>query len=124
MKELLLYNLDSPKGRKIECLCKQLRIAYKHISTTDYLERIGTLAGLPGFHRIGLPFTGTPFADEIILFCHFDNDFLDLFLDKYRDAGIPAVALKAGITPTNKLWNSLQLHQELSKEYRAFTRSL
>ena len=124
MKELLLYNLDTPKGREIELLCRQMRIAYKHIPAADYLEHIGTLAGISGFRRIGLPFTGIPFTDEIVLFKNFDNTSLNLFLDKYRTVGIPPVFLKAGLTPTNIHWNSLQLHKELTEEYQALARSL
>lgn len=119
MKKLLLYNLDNQKGREIECLCKKLNIEYKHIPAADYLEHIGTLAALSGFNRIGLPFTGIPFPDEIILFQNFDSSSLNLFLDKYRSAGIPSVPLKAGLTPTNIHWNSLQLHKELKNESRA-----
>ena len=120
--EIFLYNLDNAKGRMIEALCSRQGIAYRHVPVADYLERIGYVCGIEGFSRIDIPFTGVPFTDEMILMKGFDNTSLQNFLVAYRDEGISSVMLKAGLTPTNVHWNSLQLHDELAHEYETFRR--
>lgn len=120
MAEVFLYNLRSPKGAVIEQLCTKLRIKCRHIDPRDYLERLGFITGSKGFERIGIPFTGNAFDDEMMLLKNFEGDTLDHFLDAYRKAGITPVILKAALTSTNIQWNTLQLYEELSRERRAF----
>ncbi len=119
MTEIFLYHLDNAKGREIEALCRKLKIKYHHIAERDYLEPIGLLTGIEGFSSMGIPFTGIAFDEEMMLLKNFGNTQLDTFLAAYRQAGIAPVVLKAGLTPTNIYWNSLQLYEELSQERRA-----
>lgn len=120
MAEIFLYNLHTPKGEAIEQLCAGLHIKCRHIEPRDYLERLGFMTGNPGFERIGLPFTGNAFKEEMMLLKNFEGNTLDHFLDAYRKAGITPVFLKAALTPTNIHWNTLQLYEELARERRAF----
>lgn len=118
--QIYLYNLKSPKGLQIEALCLSLNIVCKHIAPADYLESIGYIVGIGGFSSRQLPFTGIPFVEEMMILHNFDNQQLDTFLASYRQAGIAPIILKAGTTPTNIHWNSLQLYEELQQERRAF----
>lgn len=116
-KELLLYNLDNEKGKQIQAVCSPLQIVCRHVQPDEYLQLIGSLAGMPGFPpkpRI----MGPTFNEEMMVLCGFDNDSIYTFLDHYKKAGIAPVWLKAALTPNNLQWNSLQMHDELMKEHQ------
>lgn len=117
MKELLLYNLENSKGAQIEQLCKELGIQFRDVLPQQYLEPVGALAGIKGIELTGIPFTGDPFRDEMLVFSGFDDASLRRFLDSYRLAGIAKVELKAGLTSHNVLWDSIQLRNELKSEH-------
>lgn len=118
MKSVYLYNLHTPKGDAIRRLCRGMGIPVVEVAREDYLQPIGAIAGFPGFVRTPLRFEGVAFPDEMMLFQDFDDTDLSRFLTRYRDAGIARVDLKAGLTPHNIFWNSLQLHDELAEEHR------
>ena len=117
MEGILLYNLDNAKGQQIKQLCTLLKIRFKSISPDMYAEPIGALAGIKGVEKNNTPFTALPFTDEILLFLNFTDEALWSFLSKYREAGIEKVELKAGLTPYNLTWDSVQLRNELKKEH-------
>ena len=59
------------------------------------------------------------FSGELLVFAHFSDERLHLFLQAMKAAGLPPVALKAVMTDTNKGWNMLELQQELQNEHAA-----
>ena len=118
--EILLYNLVSAKGNKIEKLCNRLNITVKHVTASEYLEPIGYLAGLPGITSKGEIFTGEPFVDEMLVMSEFSETLLNTFLKEFKVQHIDPVYLKAIITSQNKTWDSLELNKELSYERKAF----
>lgn len=115
--ELYLYNLSTPKGVQIEALCKQLQVTCKRVNIEQYLLPIGVVTGL-------LPAPIAPienkenlnFLDEMLLFKDFSNEEIADFLTAYRKKGILSVGLKAGMTPHNVHWNSIELYHELVEE--------
>lgn len=117
MEEVLLYNLNNKKGQQIKQLCTLLKIGFKTITPELYLETIGALAGIRGFEKTGVLNTSLAFTDEILLFVNFDDKTLHNFLSRYRQEGIEKVELKAGLTPYNIVWNSIQLRNELRSEH-------
>lgn len=119
-KTIYLYNLRNEKGRHIELLCLSQGIACRHVDSHEYGQRIGYIAEIAGFAAQDTPSNAPAFSDEMLIFKGFDQDALGAFLAQYRQAGIEPVALKAGLTPTNVHWNSLQLHTELQQERAAF----
>lgn len=122
MEEVLLYNLDNEKGKRIKELCTLLRIRFKSVSCKDYLEPIGAIAGIKGVEKKNIPFDGQAFTDEMIVFKNFSDKVLEDFLSRYRRAGIEKVNLKAGLTPYNITWNSLQLRDELMREHEELSK--
>ena len=94
-----------------------MRIRFKAVLREDYLEPVGAIAGIKGIERKGLRFEGQAFADEMMVFKGFSDKALRGFLDRYRQAGIGKVDLKAGLTPYNIGWNSFELHDELMREH-------
>ncbi len=121
MEEILLYNLDGDKGRRIKQLCVLLKIRVKTVLREDYLEPIGAIAGIKGVERKNVSFDGQAFTDEMIVFKNFSDHSLQNFLTRYRQAGIEKVNLKAGLTPYNIMWNSFQLRDELMREHEEMT---
>ena len=116
MEEVLLYNLDNEKGNRIKQLCALMKIRFKSVSRVDYLEPIGAIAGIKGVERKNIPFEGQAFTDEMIVFKNFSDKVLEDFLRRYRQSGIEKVALKAGLTPYNIVWNSFKISDELMRE--------
>lgn len=117
MEEVLLYNLDNEKGRLVKQLCTLMKVRFKAVAREDYLEPVGAIAGIKGVARKGLCYEGPAFPDEMMVFKGFSDKMLKNFLDRYRQAGIGKVDLKAGLTPYNIGWNSLELHDELVREH-------
>lgn len=122
MEEVLLYNLDTDKGRQIKQLCTLMKIPFKTVSREDYAEPVGAVAGIKGVERKNIPFDGQAFTDEIIIFKNFTDKVLKDFLTRYRQAGIEKVNLKAGLTPYNVMWNSFQLRDELMREHEELSK--
>lgn len=112
---LYLYNLDNPRGAKIRRMCLPLGVRtvlvppQAHMLTLEELTA-GTQAppdGAPGF------------PDELLLLVGFTSAQMDALFQGFRRARIAPVALKAVLTPTNRSWTSVQLHQELLQEHEA-----
>ena len=118
MEKIFLYNLNSPKRRLIRRLCEQMGIPVDEVPREDYAQPIGVVVEMPGFVRHASVYSGPAFTDEMMLFRGFDDATLSRFLNRYRQAGIDKVDLKANLTPHNVLWNSFQLHDELLREHR------
>lgn len=112
---LFLYNLDNPKGAKIRRTCLPLGIRTRLVppqAHTLTLEEL--IAGAPALDD------GAPgFSDELLLMVDFTSSQIDALLQGFRRARIAPVALKAVLTPTNRSWTSVQLHQELLREHEA-----
>lgn len=115
---LLLYNFknEGPKNDVIRLLCVRLGIKVRPVTQHEYAQRLSALAGM---EKDDTPYTGAGFADEMLVFVGFTNELLDAFLQGYRGAKIPPVPLKAVLTQSNALWNSLQLREELLRENEA-----
>ena len=58
----------------------------------------------------------------MIVFKNFSDKVLEDFLRRYRQSGIEKVALKAGLTPYNIVWNSFQLRDELMREHEEMSK--
>ena len=113
---VLLYNLNHPKGEKIRRMCLGIGLRTRLVAPEEYGQPLGVLAeGTAPQH----PWEGQSFAEEMLVLAHCPGPLLDRFLQGFRRNRIPPVALKAVLTPTNREWNSLQLHQELVREREA-----
>ena len=59
------------------------------------------------------------FSDPMLVFCNLPHEKLDHLLTAMGRAGLPRIALKAMLTPTNRTWTSQQLWTELRREHEA-----
>lgn len=112
---VLLYNLDSEKGRRIKLLCLPLRIRARNVSPEEYGLSLEDL--LNG----GAPAEEAPpaFAEEMLVMSGLGQNQMDQLLNGFRRKKIPTVALKAVVTPTNLRWDSCRLRDELLAEHEA-----
>ena len=118
---ILAYNLEPMTEGGLAGLCYRQGIHFRAVKRDEYALPIGALAGIPVANgkKADDP---AAFTDEMLVMCHMLSDQLDAFLLGIRELGIPRIALKAVLTPTNVTWNSVQLHDELAREHAAMKR--
>ena len=117
MALLLMYNLSPARQGAIRMLCARLKIRARAVEASEYKEKLGALAGME--EKRNEPFSGEPFADEMLLMAGFAPQTLDALLRAFRSYRVAPVALKAVLTPVNAEWDSVRLHEELLREHEA-----
>lgn len=121
-KKVLLFQVKKEKREQIKSLCKELDIEVVVVDYRQYGESLGVIAGIQGIPHSGEVYRGMEFPMEMMVFSGMQSEFLDIFLQKYRESHIEPIGLKAILTPTNVFWNAAQLYQELLKEHMSFNR--
>ena len=116
---ILLFHVEPLKAAHIESLCKSLHIRTSRIKPSEYSQKLGYLAGIPGFPKENSAYTGPEFPSEMMVFSNM-SDTLDSFLSEYKKAGIPPIGLKAVVTPHNIFWSAADLYEELFKEHQFY----
>lgn len=114
--KILLFHMNNDRLRSIERICRSLSIRVSVIKPSSYQQSLGYLAGISGFQRKNSNASGRDLEAEMLVFSGLDPDQVDAFLDAFKKAGLPPVALKAILTPTNIFWTPLMLCTELMKE--------
>ena len=117
---ILCYNLPPEREGRLRTLCAIQKIRLRPVSPAEYGKPVGALAGL--LPDDGTPAAAIPFQEEMLVLCGFSEEALDAFLRGFRQSGMPPVALKAVLTPSNAVWNSAALCAELRREHEAFRR--
>ena len=115
---ILTFQLQKEKEDAIAAICKSRGIKLLEIPVKDYNQKLGYLAGVKGFSRDKAVYDGTPFPTEMLVFSGMDSEQVDVFLVEYKKTGLPAVGLKAVMTPHNVFWTADALFRELMKEHR------
>ena len=114
---VLLYNIDSEKGRKLRMLMLRMGMRARVVDKADYGKPVGLLAGLKDVTVEDPDGEVSDFSEEMMVMRGFTERRLDLFLQSMRREGIERIDYKAILTPVNSRWNSCQLYQELKKEH-------
>ena len=114
---ILTYNLDKPQLLKLIFVCSQLKIRCLSVHLSDYAQPIAALAGLRS--RVDSVYSGEGFIEEMLVMVNFNNQLLQAFLNALKRGKVPTIALKAVLTPTNEVWDSIRLHDELLREHNA-----
>lgn len=112
--QVLLFNLDTPKGAKIRRMCLPLKIRTRPVPQTSYSLPLAALAA--GTQAAPAPTEEQLFSDELLLLVDFTGPQLNAFLEGFRRSHIPPVALKAVLTQTNQEWLPAALRAELLRE--------
>lgn len=118
---ILAVHFSAKKLARLRMAAMQLGVKVRVVEKWEYLNAIGSLTGdLDSFESF---YDGEDFSGELLVFAHFSDAQLDLYLQAMRAAKLPPVALKAVLTDENKGWNLLELHEELQKEHNALHKS-
>lgn len=88
------------------------------VARQDYNKPLAVLAGLDDDPGTVLPFTGGPLGGRMVVLCGLESRMDDL-LPALSQAGIGRDCLKAVLTPYNRTWNAVKLHEELLREHQA-----
>ena len=114
---VLLYNLDSEKGRKIKALCLTLRLRARSVAPEDFGRTLTSVLAPENAREPAQE--GWPFSDELLVMAGLTSRQMNDLLQGFRRKKIPPVELKAVLTPTNSQWNAFQLREELARERQA-----
>ena len=128
--QVFLHIPDRNKFDRIRKLCEKSGYSCCLIQNADVNRTIlelvsGKSAGIAG---TGIPGAGKGkkvsapplyFLPEIMLFQGLADKEVHQFLEMYRAEGIPAVDLKAVVTPWNLTWTLYELAEHLKEEHRS-----
>lgn len=118
--QVLLFHVDAKKAVQIEGICRPLKIKVNKVKMSSYPQKLGYLAGISGFNRENITYTGTELPSEMLVFSGMDSDTVDCFLAAYKKASIPPIGLKAILTSHNINWSAEALYKELYREHMSF----
>ncbi len=115
--KVFLYNISKERQRQILPLCVKAGASVRTVAPSEYGQKLGALAGHAGYSMDKAIYDGSSFTDEMLVLDGFTGRDLDAFLNSFRQAKVRPVALKAVITDHNQEWDSVTLHEEISKEH-------
>ena len=115
VETVLMYNCDGEQWSKLRQIFLMLRVRIRPVEADQYGL---TLEDLLGRSEEKAP-VEEEFSDPMLVFCNLPHEKLDHLLTAMGRAGLPRIALKAILTPTNRTWTSQQLWTELRREHEA-----
>ena len=114
---LLCYHIEGEKFKKLRLAAMRFKIRVRPVRPEEYGQTLAALCAMePPSDR---PAPTRTFEEEMLVMADFPPGVTMPFLQSFRRLGIPPIALKAVLTPTNSAWDSLRLHDELSSERAA-----
>ena len=115
VETVLMYNCDDEQWAKLRQIFLMLRVRIRPVEADQYGL---TLEDLLGRSEEKAP-VEEEFSYPMLVFCNLPHEKLDHLLTAMGRAGLPRIALKAMLTPTNRTWTSQQLWTELRQEHEA-----
>lgn len=114
---VLCYNLKgTKKGKQIAMIFGFLGYKVRHVGKEEYHVPIGVLAGADKMEGERPVFEEEGFSDEMLVMNAESEEMMDKALFLMRKEGLK-VGLKAMLTPSNRAWTSIALHDEIQKEH-------
>ena len=114
---VLMYNCSGPEWAKLRQIFLMLRVRIRQVAPEQYGLTLEELLSRSEETRP----VEESFLEPMLVFCGLAQGRLDQILTTMNRTGLPRIALKAMLTPTNKSWNSQQLWTELRLEHEAMT---
>ena len=115
VETVLMYNCSGEQWAKLRQIFLMLRVRIRPVEADQYGL---TLEDLLGRSEEKSP-VEEEFSAPMLVFCNLPHEKLDHLLTAMGRAGLPRIALKAMLTPTNRTWTSQQLWTELRREHEA-----
>lgn len=137
-EKVLLVHLKNETGKKIQKLCKRLKIETIHVEEKDFMKSLKKIAGQDMKQKAGIEAGNggiihqesgeleetaenrIDFSEPMFVMINFTNELLDRYLKEYKVMHIEPVELKAVLTEYNQNWNVIKLYEELYGEREAF----
>lgn len=114
---VLCYNLKgTKKGKQIAMIFGFLGYKVRHVEKEEYMLPVGALAGTGKAEDAASVCAEDGFSDEMLVINAASEDMMDKALFLMRKEGIK-IGLKAMLTPSNREWTSIALHDEIQKEH-------
>ena len=123
-KEMVLYYTPekSAEDQKMKGVLVRLGIRIRNISPEQANQKVGYLAGVPGFEESKETEEQLPVIPErMLVLCGFGERRLSEMLLQFRRAKVPPVPIKAVLTEKNCSWTLYKLYQELRMEHEAMS---
>lgn len=120
-EKVLLYHFsDEDKLHSLQALLTKMKIAFTVLPDDVYIQKVGYLLGLKGFHQIQAKEQDDfVFPFEVMILFNIKNKRLSQVLNAFQNAGIPPVRFKAIVTPFNMFWTLRRLCETMQKEHAA-----
>ena len=115
VETVLMYNCDDEQWAKLRQIFLMLRVRIRPVEADQYGLTLEDLLGRSEEKAT----VEEEFSDPMLVFCNLPHEKLDHLLTAMGRAGLPRIALKAMLTPTNRTWTSQQLWTELRREHEA-----
>lgn len=116
--QVFLHIPDKNKLDRISKLCEKSGYSCRRIQNADVNRTILELiSGQSAGKKVSAP--PLYFLPEMMIFQGLADKEVHQFLEAYRVEGIPAVDLKAVVTPWNLTWTLYELAEHLKEEHRS-----
>ncbi|MBR7057601.1 MAG: DUF3783 domain-containing protein [Stomatobaculum sp.] len=116
--QVFLHIPDKNKLDRISKLCEKSGYSCRRIQNADVNRTILELiSGQSAGKKVSAP--PLYFLPEMMIFQGLADKEVHQFLEAYRAEGIPAVDLKAVVTPWNLTWTLYELAEHLKEEHRS-----
>ena len=116
---ILVFNIPADKLSKLRFTCMRLGIQVCPVEAADYGQTIGALCGMA--ERTEAPAPEETFTEDMLVMNGFNQQLANRLLAALKQGRLP-IRLKAVVTPTNALWNPVELYKELTAEREAIAR--
>lgn len=114
---ILMFGLNKNKEAAVSAAATAAGATVVAVPRKDYSQKLGALAKVQGFSRDKTVYSGPDFPAEMLLFSGMNSAQVDRFLAEYKKQEVPAIGLKAIVTPNNVFWTPETLLKELLKEH-------
>ena len=111
---VLAFGLDTAELKGLKAACARKSVRLRKVPPADCGQSIGALCGAAKRREDAAP--GGALPGPMLVFAHFREKQLDMFLSELRTARLGLGALKAVLTPTNAQWDAASLYAELARE--------
>lgn len=121
-KILYYSNGQTEKEQLLEQAAQRMNMDFISVTPKDLLQTVGYLAKAKGFppREISVLENQPSIAQDILVFCYFTEENLNLFLYLMKKKELPSVSLKATLTQHNCFWTFEELSRELLAEHLHF----
>ena len=111
---VLAFGFGAAELKGLKALCAKKSVRLRRVLPEDHGQSIGALCLAARRSEDATP--GGVLPGPMLVFAHFRDRQLDMFLSELQTARLGRSALKAALTPTNAQWSPAALYAELTRD--------